>query len=174
MGAATFSTYGFGANVGEAFHRAQEYAAWEHGHGGYTGTIAEKPSAVLVQLPPRVTAHKFLAWLNAFEDASYLDEHREDLKRLTTQRAAPGHAARKRAFVSSLKQTIREAERAMQKIPAQHRALVERYAPTYNDKWGPCLAFELTGAEAKRARAWSNQSWKRGDKAYLFAGWASC
>jgi hypothetical protein len=31
-------------DVREAFREAREVAAWDHGHGGYTGTIAEKDS----------------------------------------------------------------------------------------------------------------------------------
>lgn len=45
MGAEQFVTYAKGSNMQDAFHSAHEEAAWEHGHGGYTGTIAEKPGA---------------------------------------------------------------------------------------------------------------------------------
>lgn len=43
MGAATFCDYAEGANASEGFKRLRETAAWNHGHSGYTGTIAEKP-----------------------------------------------------------------------------------------------------------------------------------
>ena len=42
MGATTFSTYGLGKTAGDAFYAAQDRARYEYGHGGYTGTIAEK------------------------------------------------------------------------------------------------------------------------------------
>lgn len=42
MGAEQFATYWKGENATEAFQAAREDAQWEHGHGGYTGTIAEK------------------------------------------------------------------------------------------------------------------------------------
>ncbi|MFD1588512.1 hypothetical protein ACFR9U_16155 [Halorientalis brevis] len=42
MGAASFFTYGFGETAKQAFQAAQEHAEYMHGHGGYTGTIAEK------------------------------------------------------------------------------------------------------------------------------------
>src|SRR5262245_45172372 len=45
MGATTFQTISYGKSRAEAFQRAQEQARWEDGHGGYSGTIAEKPSA---------------------------------------------------------------------------------------------------------------------------------
>ncbi|MDG5762014.1 hypothetical protein QA600_22110 [Natronococcus sp. A-GB1] len=42
MGAVTFETLAFGKTVEEAFSKAVEDARHTHGHGGYTGTIAEK------------------------------------------------------------------------------------------------------------------------------------
>jgi len=48
MGATTFFTYGYGKDAKEAFRRSVEEAKWERGHGGYTGTIAEKSSYVTI------------------------------------------------------------------------------------------------------------------------------
>jgi hypothetical protein len=42
MGAESFYEVASGKTVKEAFDSAVEDAAYEHGHGGYTGTIAEK------------------------------------------------------------------------------------------------------------------------------------
>ncbi len=42
MGATDFSTKASGTTAREAFKSARDDAAYEHGHGGYTGTIAEK------------------------------------------------------------------------------------------------------------------------------------
>jgi hypothetical protein len=42
MGASEFFTSASGKNVKEAFREATEDARYENGHGGYTGTIAEK------------------------------------------------------------------------------------------------------------------------------------
>lgn len=44
MGATTFRTTSRGEDVSEAFSRAVDDAKYMHGHGGYTGTIAEKTS----------------------------------------------------------------------------------------------------------------------------------
>ncbi len=46
MGAAQFSSFALGKNAKVAFARARREAAYWHGHGGYTGTIAEKPGFV--------------------------------------------------------------------------------------------------------------------------------
>ena len=42
MGATNFETFQPGAFVDAAFQEAQHHARYEYGHGGYTGTIAEK------------------------------------------------------------------------------------------------------------------------------------
>ena len=52
VGAATFETYRDGADVSAAFRDAVEEAGWEHGNGGYTGTIAEKYDYVIITRQP--------------------------------------------------------------------------------------------------------------------------
>lgn len=59
MGASTFTTVGRGNDAPHAFELARNEAAYEHGHGGYTGTIAEKDSFVVTDrriFPDRKTA----------------------------------------------------------------------------------------------------------------------
>jgi hypothetical protein len=51
MGATTFTTKAHGKTVAEAFHSAVEDAYYWNGHGGYSGTIAEKPSATVFTVP---------------------------------------------------------------------------------------------------------------------------
>jgi len=51
MGANTFTQIGKGASAREAFADARDTAQYEHGHAGYTGTIAEKQSYVMIPLP---------------------------------------------------------------------------------------------------------------------------
>ncbi len=51
MGAQVFSTTAKGKTAKEAFQAAREHAQWESGHGGYSGTIAEKHEFVLIPLP---------------------------------------------------------------------------------------------------------------------------
>lgn len=48
MGATTFETLARGKDAREAFTSACQAARHEYGHGGYTGTIAEKHSYVMV------------------------------------------------------------------------------------------------------------------------------
>lgn len=53
MGAQTFVVYAEGATAREAFISAIDSASYESGHGGYTGTIAEKHDFVVIE-PSRV------------------------------------------------------------------------------------------------------------------------
>lgn len=48
MGAATFVNVTEGKDANQAFAKARDAAAWENGHGGYTGTIAEKREFVMI------------------------------------------------------------------------------------------------------------------------------
>jgi hypothetical protein len=62
MGASQFESEGRGPNAKAAFRAAVEEAQYESGHGGYTGTIAEKDKFVLIPgsgstLPTRAQAY---------------------------------------------------------------------------------------------------------------------
>ena len=51
MGACDFIAVSNGKTVRDAFASATSQAQWEHGHGGYTGTIAEKGSFIEFAIP---------------------------------------------------------------------------------------------------------------------------
>lgn len=44
MGAQEFDCVGHGSTIQEAFNAAKQEALYDHGHSGYSGTIAEKDS----------------------------------------------------------------------------------------------------------------------------------
>lgn len=52
MGARDFLVKRDGVDATATFLAAVEEAAYEHGHGGYTGTIAEKHEVVVIQSVP--------------------------------------------------------------------------------------------------------------------------
>lgn len=75
MGSENFDHYSEGADVKVAFREAQEAARYNYGHSGYTGTIAEKDSAVII------TEAGTLAYSEALELAdTLLDDPRVDDK----------------------------------------------------------------------------------------------
>jgi len=62
MGAEQFciKKKGIYKNAKEAFLEAVEDAQYDHGHGGYTGTIAEKDSFKMIEIPGRKDVNVFL------------------------------------------------------------------------------------------------------------------
>ena len=70
MGATNYTTVARGKNAKEAFESAVANAQWEHGHGGYTGTIAEKGSFVEFPRPKgvRLTTVKKVVYGMTWDD----------------------------------------------------------------------------------------------------------
>ena len=52
MGAETFEDIGQGKDLNEAFTTATEESRHWNGHGGYTGTLAEKHDFVIIEAKP--------------------------------------------------------------------------------------------------------------------------
>lgn len=111
MGGTTFEVVGKGRTVREAFDQAHEAALWEHGHGGYSGTIAEKGEWVEFPLPEGVTAEWFLTALRGAD--SYYGYDPERGWGLIVPEQPTWHEDYPRWA---------EAQRV------------------YSDKWGPCVA----------------------------------
>jgi len=59
MGQTVFTARGVGDTIAEAFNNAVEYARYQYGHAGYTGTIAEKTSFVIIPLPEGRSAESY-------------------------------------------------------------------------------------------------------------------
>lgn len=59
MGANAFKVESTGRTAQEAFDRAVEEAQYDYGHSGYTGTIAEKGSFVMIQVPDGETPYSY-------------------------------------------------------------------------------------------------------------------
>jgi hypothetical protein len=51
MGADSFVDRGRGKDAKDAFRKVTDEARYEHGHGGYSGTIAEKHEFVMISVP---------------------------------------------------------------------------------------------------------------------------
>lgn len=97
MGAQTFETVAFGSDAKQAFQRAVSEACYMHGHGGYTGTIAEKHESRLFRRPEgsAVETREAMGWVRTLstmaegERAEWLDEHVPEGWRDVVLRAAP-------------------------------------------------------------------------------------
>lgn len=173
MGATNFQTYGIGKTVGEAYQKAVEEALYWSGHGGYTGTIAEKSGYALITLPPRVSTQRFLHWIELLSYSTDESWTRERLQHLDSKRAPAGRGEAWRKEKAQLRKLLKEAEKARKSVPAQHRALVQQAVQVYDDKWGPALAFEVPATEARKIKEQEGLKGTR-KRVFCFCGYASC
>lgn len=74
MGAESFWSRAHGETASKAFSAAVEQAAWEHGHGGYTGTIAEKDSFKIVKPPEGMSPSEYANQLMDDEESFVQDK----------------------------------------------------------------------------------------------------
>ena len=168
MGATTFSQIGLGKTPREAFNQAQDQAGWEHGHGGYSGTIVEKPGFVLFQIPKgtRCSAYKFIGLVGDAEEMSESEYLKDSLQYARS-------ATEKRKLEAQIRKEERRSAAWWKKLNPALAAEVKRAAPVYHDKWEACVAVEVTGTEATKIKVRNGRKGTH-DKVFLFAGWASC
>jgi hypothetical protein len=74
MGAQQFYTWGRGKTAKDAFNQAVSDARYEHGHGGYTGTIAEKFEFVMIKVPEGTDPHEYAEKLVESDDSRIADK----------------------------------------------------------------------------------------------------
>lgn len=193
MGADNFSTAAFGKTPKEAFSAARERAQHNSGHGGYTGTIAEKHDFVHVPLPKGVTIPAFLKLLDDAEEFAYADYAKERL----ADHERYGKGKRKMYAGRTLKQAQAEVAKVQRKVdrfwakvakkPGLEKAIRDALPFHSGDKWGPALCLgPLTGKAMRERMSYAagvnstytdEQGWTykapRGAKMYLFTGYAS-
>jgi len=123
MGASNFVNIGKGKTAQVAFDRLVEQAGYWHGHGGYTGTIAEKDGFTEFARPKgmqRATVIKIMDALGGY--------------------VLPAPMRKSISFGQDEK--YRDAiEAAYPKLP------IRRMWHVYDDKWGPALCMELAKGE---------------------------
>jgi hypothetical protein len=149
MGAASFEEVLIGKDLRTAFNQAVAQAQYEYGHGGYTGTIAEKDGDGYVfmgQLPPRMTLRRLYDLLEDYDSWQY---RVADYKSGYSQRK-PGACP----------------------VPAQWLPLIEKAGRYYSDKWGPAIVFELTGSQKAEIKARRGRKGTQ-DKVWIAMGYAS-
>ena len=74
MGGSTFTHTGHGKTAREAFASAREEALYDHGHAGYSGTLAEKDSFVEIKLPEDMDAKEYAYKLIEDDDKRICDK----------------------------------------------------------------------------------------------------
>jgi hypothetical protein len=120
MGANNFENSIEADNIADAFSACVEQAAWDYGHAGYTGTIAEKDSYVEFHLKPGVDPNKAINVV--FKHLDYAAYDIDD-KYARADQVLPARAAIAEYFIED----------------------PQRVAMVANDKWGPAAAFSHDG-----------------------------
>jgi hypothetical protein len=80
MGAEVFYSTSKAKKPNEAFKECKEDAYWEHGHGGYTGTIAEKSGYSMSRKPKEIPANTWIDMVEDFDEEDTDQEHYSALK----------------------------------------------------------------------------------------------
>ena len=128
MGAVGFATRERGKDAQEAFRRAHDEAAWEHGHGGYTGTIAEKWGFVMARgfAGSGLTPDQYAALIASAHPDDYGEDDSDDLIYAWTWDAP--------------------ARKEVRGAPLTDDQVADKRA--WDDKWGPALCIP-TGVEGE-------------------------
>lgn len=74
MGANTFEMESRGKTAKEAFEAARERALYDHGHAGYTGTLAEKHEFAVIAVPEGQDPREFARSLIDTDDVRVSDK----------------------------------------------------------------------------------------------------
>src|SRR5262245_42519472 len=121
MGACNFDVIAKGKTAAEAFNTVTSQARWEHGHGGYSGTIAEKREFVMLTVPEGVEPRRFVEWVIGGQDRVEREVSKQERWHRST-----GSGDKARYFVVE-----------WQEVPAKYRAVVDAATRRVDDKWGP-------------------------------------
>ena len=150
MGATNFYTEAEGKTLAEAFSNAVREARHWHGHGGYSGTIAEKPSAVQFPVPlnalPEATEDTRYSFGQRVDNAiSYCSCEIEEgnLEKWLASETEYSHERQAKIDAKAL-------------ITAIGKPAVTRMAEAYLEKWEAAVAFAI------------------GKDKFAFCGLASC
>lgn len=151
MGATDFKHISAGKDVADAFINARREALHWHGHGGYSGTIAEKDGYVHVIPTARVTAHKVYDTVMTALYSEYSMEHNEMVRG-------------------------KESAKAYRQLQTWFGpSTAELLVNTADDKWGPCVAVRMSKSESHQyvPRTPTGKR-KKNYNVWLFFGMASC
>jgi len=137
MGADNFRVRAFGKTAEAAFSAVVDEAKWEHGHGGYTGTIAEKNSFIVCPPPKGVDPTTWADWIE--HDGTFVWEE------------VPQGSSFHRSRTAEDGRTVYEL-RKLEEVPAKYRgnsSALRKAQGIWNDKWGPAVCVPLDEAQGK-------------------------
>jgi len=155
MGGQDFDTISLGRTADQAYSKAVDDALYYSGHGGYTGTIAEKSGYVFFgQLSPRYSWERFWDILHNLMELQWHGYWE------TLERDKAGNI-------------IRRIKHRKSPVPPKLRHIFkDRILTVYEDKWGPAVCVELNPQETRKFKKSYGRSGTK-DRTFLFCGVAS-
>lgn len=81
MGAAEFHNRIVSKSANDAFNAERTEARYEHGNGGYTGTIAEKEGFTMSKKPKEIDADTWVGMVERFNEDDKTQKYYKELKR---------------------------------------------------------------------------------------------
>lgn len=158
MGSTTFYTLAHGKTPNDAFRAAREQACYEHGHGGYSGTIAEKDGFTVIRESAKVIKERAAVKARKAKAKLAAEKARKPVDPWGVYDAEEEYRSA-RAARDSLKASMTRRKTGKAKdAQAAHEiayALVEMRDRRIDDKWGDAGCIPVD------------------DGSYLFFGWAS-
>ena len=135
----------------DAFRAAVQQAQYDHGHSGYTGTIAEKGDFVMLEVPPGLSVETFIqtcmgGWSYEKEDIAVTE--RREFASEEEAKAASWNGA------FWLSEPGKWQAEVMVDVDPATKAALRRAYDAIDDKWGPAGCVET-------------------DTEWVFFGWAS-
>jgi len=177
MGAALDSGHGVGKTFAEAWDDIVKRREFSDGHGGYSGTFAEKPGAQLVHVPAKFNVEKFIRLINEGGDFGDMAMVYEDIKEARRRNTRKNGTLNKSAFNREAKyllDTVKQFDRWVKRCGAAADAAQTFVMIADGDKWGPAAAVELTGSALwKWKKAHPEHKGKRGLRVFYFVGMCS-
>jgi hypothetical protein len=166
MGGCEFECSGKGRSAAEVFRSLRDSASYECGHGGYTGTIAEKPGFSIVPPPSDEVARECLQkMLNNLNKC--VEDYRADVAECESKIAHPETANNEwdRKYLpenlATAKKNLTEAQTRLDEWktilrsskPVPNGVIKQQYTNWYldkhdNDKWGDAHCFVVRDPEA--------------------------
>ncbi len=151
MGAEYTETVASGATPREAFAAARESALWTHGHGGYTGSMAEKSSYTFVGILPQEVDPRTLNEI-AYQYYQFLTDGAWEEKMFKDKNGYKVFSHREERHSDPRPEALA--------TPEGDRLLREWHEYADGSKWGPAACVEFV-------RPNSDTRW------FMFGGWCS-
>ena len=126
MGATIFQNIETGKTAQEAFDKAVEEAHWMHGHGGYSGTIAEKHGFTEFPRPKGMKRETVLKMVRQLVDVKFTCDCHPEEQMACFDKGKPNVAPLQALYP---------------------KCNILKMYNVYDDKWGPSLCMTLPNNE---------------------------